>query len=56
MDDVHSGLSDSEQQEGAYRRAFGDDQKWRGLLALVLEISERCQRYSLSYSDLFAYV
>jgi hypothetical protein len=55
LDDVHGGLTEEEQKLGAYRRAFGGDEKWRGLQAIILELSERCQRYAASYTTLSDY-
>jgi len=54
-DSVHGGLMDCENRRGAYRRVFGEAEKWRGLQALVLELAERCQRYSVSYASLSDY-
>lgn len=56
LDAVHDGLTDAEKEVGTYRRGFGNEESWRGLQTIVLELAERCQRYAVSYSNLSAYV
>lgn len=56
LDDVHGQLTKEERLSGAYRRVFGGAGKWRGLQAIILEVSERCQRYAASYASLSEYV
>ena len=55
LNDVYDGLEEDEEKPGAYRRVFGDSDKWRGLQTLILELTERCQRYASSYASLSAY-
>jgi len=56
LDDVSHGLGPDEKAPGAYRRAFGDAEKWRALQVIILELAERCQRYAASYASLSEYV
>jgi hypothetical protein len=55
-DAVHGNLQPTELIPGAYRRVFGDLEKWRAFAAVVLELAERCQRYAVSYASLSKYV
>ena len=56
MDNVFGGFNADENLQGAYRRVFGGDDKWRGLQVIILELAERCQRYATSYASLSEYV
>lgn len=56
LDSVYGGLMEEEKELGAYRRAFGGEHKWRGLQTIILELTERCQRYAASYASLSGYV